>query len=257
MTEVEGGMRLQKFLSRAGVASRREAETLMLRGRVRVNGEPAVTPGIRVDPGRDRVEVDGREVRLVAKRWLMLHKPRGVLTTRRDPRGRPTVYSLLPPDSSDLRYVGRLDRNTEGLLLLSNDGDVVHGLLHPSSEVPREYHALVVGEPTRETLARLQSGVQLEDGPAKAEKVKILRSGRERERSLVRMVLREGRKREVRRMLEAVGHPVRGLRRVRFGPVGLGDLPRGEWRELTEREVSDLRRAATPPPRRGGRSGTP
>ena len=251
------GMRLQKFLSRAGVASRREAETLMLRGRVRVNGEPAVTPGVRVDPARDRVEVDGREVRLTVTRWLMLHKPKGVVTTRRDPRGRPTVYSLLPPDSDDLRYVGRLDRNTEGLLLLSNDGDVMHRLLHPSSAVPREYHAMVVGHPSRDTLARLESGVELEDGPARAEEVKVLRSGKGPDRSLVRLVLREGRKREVRRMLEAVGHPVRGLRRVRFGPVQLGGLPRGEWRELTEKEVADLRRVATPPPRRGGRSGTP
>lgn len=237
------GMRLQKFLSRAGVASRREAEGLMAQGRVKVNGRVAVTPGVRVDPEEDRVEVDGRRVRLEPRRWILLNKPTGTLTTRKDPQGRPTVYSLLPDDVRSLRYVGRLDRNTEGLLLLTNDGDAIHGLLHPSSEVPRQYRAWVQGAPSERTLARLARGVELEDGPARAEDPRVLRASREKG-AIMSLVLREGRKREVRRLLEAVGHPVRRLRRVRFGPLELGDLAVGQWRELSPEEVRILRRAA-------------
>jgi 23S rRNA pseudouridine2605 synthase len=236
-------MRLQKFLSRAGVASRREAEGLMAQGRVRVNGRTVVTPGARVRPGRDRVEVDGREVRIAPRRWILLNKPRDTVTTRKDPRGRPTVYSLLPDDDASLRYVGRLDRNTEGLLLFTNDGDAIHGLLHPSSEVAREYRAWVRGIPSERTLRRLERGVELEDGPARAYDVRVLRASEEKG-AIVSLVLREGRKREVRRLLEAVGHPVRRLRRIRFGPLALEDLGLGEWRELSEGEIRTLRHAA-------------
>jgi len=236
-------MRLQKFLSRAGVASRREAEGMMAQGRVKVNGRRVVTPGTKVVPGRDRVEVDGREVRRDPVRWLVLNKPRGTLTTRKDPRGRPTVYSLLPPDSDSLRYVGRLDMNTEGLLIFTNDGDAVHGLLHPSSEVSREYRAWVRDVPSDRTLQQLARGVELEDGRARPEEVQVLRASEEKG-AIVSLVLREGRKREVRRLLKAVGHPVRRLRRVRFGPLRLQDLKPGEWRELSGGEVRALRRAA-------------
>jgi len=236
-------MRLQKFLSRAGVASRREAEGIMAQGRVKVNGRRVVTPGSKVVPGRDRVEVDGREVRLDPTRWLVLNKPRGTLTTRKDPQGRPTVYSLLPDGSDSLRYVGRLDMNTEGLLIFTNDGDAVHGLLHPSSEVSREYRAWVRGIPSVRTVERLAQGVKLEDGLARPEEVRVLRASEEKG-AIVSLVLREGRKREVRRLLKAVGHPVRRLRRVRFGPLRLTDLKPGEWRELSLSEVRALRRAA-------------
>lgn len=238
-----GGVRLQKFLSRAGVASRREAEALMAQGRVRVNGEPAVTPGTRVDPAKDRVELDGRPVALAPRRWVLLHKPRGVLTTRRDPGDRPTVYGLLRPEDRALRYVGRLDRDTEGLLLFTNEGGTAHRLLHPSTGVPREYRAWVVGVPDAPTLRRLEEGVELEDGPARAEDVRMIRT-RAGRHALLGLVLREGRKREVRRLLEAVGHPARRLVRVRFGPQTLSGVPDGEWRELTSREVRELRRAA-------------
>ena len=252
MTGAPESMRLQKFLSRAGVASRRQAEAWMAQGRVRVNGEVAVTPGITVVPGRDRVEVDGREVRLQEFHWIALNKPLGTVTTRKDPRGRPTVYSLLPEKHRGLRYVGRLDLLTEGLLLFSNEGDAVHGLLHPSSEVSREYRARVRGVPDQGVVRRLEGGVELEDGPARAESVRLLegRSAR-RDEAVVGLVLREGRKREVRRLLEAVGHPVLHLERVAFGPVRLGQLPRGEWRELAAGEVSALRVAAgvAPAPR--------
>lgn len=236
-------MRLQKFLSRAGAASRRQAEALMAQGRVRVNGEPATTPGTRVDPERDRVELDGRPVHLASRRWLLLNKLRGVLTTRKDTHGRPTVYSLLPSDAQGLRYVGRLDMNTEGLLLFTNDGDAAHALQHPSSEVAREYRARVRGVPSPSTLRRLEAGVELEDGPSRAERVKVVRASGA-QATVLSLVLREGRKREVRRLLKAVGHPVGRLRRVRFGPLRLGTLPEGEWRELTPDEVGALRAAA-------------
>jgi len=235
-------MRLQKFLSRAGVASRREAETWMAQGRVRVNGEVAVTPGIQVTPGLDRVEVDGREVHLSDFRWIALHKPIGTVTTRKDPQGRPTVYSLLPPEHQALRYVGRLDLLTEGLLLFSNEGDAVHGLLHPSSEVSREYRARVQGVPGDATLRRLEQGVELDDGSAHAELVRLVKgASTRRDEAVLTLVLREGRNREVRRLLEAVGHPVLSLERTAFGPVRLGSLPRGEWRELEPAEISALR----------------
>ncbi len=245
MTAAPESMRLQKFLSRAGVASRRQAEAWMAQGRVRVNGEVAVTPGVQVVPGRDRVEVDGEEVHLQAFQWIALNKPLGTVTTRKDPRGRPTVYSLLPDEHRALRYVGRLDLLTEGLLLFTNEGDAVHGLLHPSSQVSREYRARVRGAPDQGTLRRLEEGVELEDGPARAESVRILggRSSR-RDEGALSLVLREGRTREVRRLLEAVGHPVLHLERVAFGPMRLGTLPRGKWRELEPEEISALRVAA-------------
>jgi 23S rRNA pseudouridine2605 synthase len=231
-------LRIQKLLSRAGVASRREAEALMLQGRVRVNGSVVTTLGTRVDPARDRVELDGRVVEPEPLRWVALHKPPGTLTTRQDPHGRTTVYDRLPDELASLGYVGRLDRDTEGLLLLSNDGDVVHRLLHPSSEVEREYRAEVEGRPGPEICARLERGVQLDDGPAHARRAWIDEPGPP---AVVALVLTEGRKREVRRLLEAVGCPVRRLVRVRFGPVALGGLAPGAWRELSEGEIRALR----------------
>lgn len=235
-------VRIQKLLSRAGVASRREAEALMLQGRVRVNGRVVTTLGTRVDPARDTVELDGRRVAAERLRWVAFNKPPGLLTTRDDPQDRPTVYERLPDELSTLGYVGRLDRDTEGLLLLSNDGDVVHRLLHPSSEVERAYEAEVEGEPDERVLRRLTAGVELEDGPARA--IRAERLPRRGGRSVVVLVLTEGRKREVRRMLAAVGHPVVRLVRVRFGPIELGDLPPGGWRELEPDEVRALRARA-------------
>ena len=256
-------MRIQKLLSRAGVAARRDAESLMQQGRVRVNGVAVTTLGAQVDPERDVVELDGRRVRIEAARWIALHKPAGVLTTRADPHGGRTVYDLLPAEHAPLRYVGRLDRETEGLLLLSNDGELVHALTHPSSEVEREYHAGVEGHPGDHVLSALTLGVELEDGPARALRARRLED--EPAGGVLALVLAEGRKREVRRLLEAVGHRVRWLRRVRFGPVRLGELPRGRWRVLDDEEVEALAAATSPrrPPaertdsraasRRGGR----
>jgi 23S rRNA pseudouridine2605 synthase len=254
MTEV---MRLQKFLSRAGVASRREAERMIVAGRVRVNGAAATELGTKVDPQRDRIELDGREVGLEETRWIMLNKPRGVLTTRRDPGGRPTVYGLLPPNSKGLRYVGRLDRDTEGLLVFTNAGDLIHALTHPSTGVVRRYLARVTGVPASTALEQLATGVELEDGPARFEDVALVRQTTGGG-ALLRLALREGRKREVRRALEAVGHPVRRLRRIAFGPLRLGDLEPGTWRALHPEEVGLLTKAAAgsaKPGNRGGRRG--
>jgi 23S rRNA pseudouridine2605 synthase len=234
-------VRLQKYLSRAGVASRREAEVMILQGRVKVNGERVVTLGTRVRLGEDRVEVDGVPVGSVATQWILLHKPPGILCTRVDPQGRPTVYGLLPEELRELRYVGRLDQDTEGLLLLTNEGEALHRLTHPSFGVEREYEARVEGLPGEETLRRLEAGVELEDGRARATRVHIRRTLRSE--AVLALVLREGRKREVRRLLEAVGHPVIRLSRVRFGPVTLGGLGVGEWRNLEPEEIRALRRA--------------
>ncbi len=242
MTPVAESIRLQKYLSMAGRASRRDAERLLLDGRILVNGARVTELGTRVVPGRDVVRVDGALIEVAHVQWFAFHKPPGVLTTRSDPHGGATVYDILPPEVAELKYVGRLDRATEGLLLFSNDGDAIHGLLHPSSEVEREYRATVVGVPSRETLARLRRGVQLEDGPAHAKRTDLV--GQDGRDGVVTLVMTEGRTREVRRLLEAVGHPVRSLMRIRFGPIHLGPLLRGEVRALTGDEIARLGAAA-------------
>jgi 23S rRNA pseudouridine2605 synthase len=217
----------------------------MEQGRVTVNGQVVKEFAARVDPDRDVVEVDGRRVAARQRvRWIAFHKPDDALTTRADKHGGRTVYDLLPPELRPLHYVGRLDRDTEGLLLLSNDGDLSHLLMHPSSEVEREYHAGVEGHPSQEVMARITLGVELDDGPARAQRARRLAD--DAGGGVLSLVLAEGRYREVRRLMEAVGHPVRWLRRVRFGPVRLGELPRGTWRDLTEGEVEELRAAVQP-----------
>ena len=232
------GERLQKVIARAGIASRRRAEQLIASGRVRVNGQPATVLGTRVRLDRDEVLVDGVPVRPSPTRWVMLNKPAGVLTTRRDDRGRKTVYDLLPGSLGGLAHVGRLDQATEGLLLFTNDGEGAHLLTHPSRRVEREYRVWVAGRPSRRALRRLTSGVELEDGRAKAVRARVLQGAQPP--GTLQLVLAEGRKREVRRMCRAIGHPVRRLKRVRFGPIRLADLARGEWRELTRAEVAAL-----------------
>jgi 23S rRNA pseudouridine2605 synthase len=231
-------IRLQKFLSAAGRASRREAERLMAAGRVTVNGAVVTELGTKVVADRDVVAVDGEPVGSAATRWVAFNKPPGVLTTRSDPHGGETVYDRLPADQAGLRYVGRLDRDAEGLLLLTNDGDTAHALQHPSGEVEREYWLEVAGTVERPSLRMLLAGVDLDDGPARARRAELLEAGEVT--SHLTLVIAEGRKREVRRMLSAVGHPVLRLRRTRYGPIVLGDLARGAWRELDGREVRAL-----------------
>jgi 23S rRNA pseudouridine2605 synthase len=235
-------MRLQKYISRSGRASRRQAEELMREGRVRVNGVVTSEMGTTVVPGRDTVQVDGETLTISEVRWVAFHKPVGVLSTRSDPHGGRTVYDVLPPELRGLRYVGRLDRDAHGLMLLTNAGGVAHRLQHPSGEVEREYHVEVAGTVTPATIRRLTAGVELDDGPAVARRAEILEAGPVL--SWVALVLTEGRKREVKRMMSAVGHPVQKLRRVRFGPIELGGLESGAWRELTEEEVGALEASA-------------
>ena len=235
-------VRLQKFLSQAGVASRRGAETLMQQGRVRVNGAPATELGVKVDPERDIVEVDGRRIEPAAPVWIALHKPRGYVTTRSDPEGRSTVYALLPTEHHALFHVGRLDLDSEGLLLLTNDGDTAERLQHPRYEVERVYEVEIDGVLADATQRLLLHGVELEDGLARAlalDRLSSARGGRER----WSVTLREGRNREVRRLFDAVGHRVQRLKRVRFGPLELGRLNAGEWRRLQPAEVARLRGA--------------
>lgn len=233
------GMRLQKYLSRAGVASRRAAEDLIAAGRVTVNGVVVTEMGVRVDPAADEVAVDGDVAEIGAPVWVVLHKPPGYVCTRNDRHGRKTVYDLLPAQHTGLFHVGRLDMDSEGLLLLTNQGGVANRMLHPSYEVDREYEVEVKGEVAASTAALLLDGVVLDDGAARAHAVEVLETG---PRSRLRVIMREGRKREVRRMLDAVGHPVLHLKRLRFGPIALGDLEAGSWRRLDRDEVRSLRR---------------
>ncbi|MDR1807757.1 MAG: rRNA pseudouridine synthase [Propionibacteriaceae bacterium] len=233
------GIRLQKVLAAAGVASRRAAEIMIEEGRVEVNGHVVVQLGTRVDPARDHIRVDGR--RLPPERhhiYLALNKPRGVVSTMSDPEGRPTLADYVPRKAGRLFHVGRLDTDTEGLIVLTNDGDLAQRLSHPKFEVSKTYLAEVEGVVERSTVTRLAKGVTLEDGPVKPDKVKLVDvAGR---RSLVQVTLHSGRNRVVRRLFDAVGHPVRRLARTRIGPIRLGDLPAGKTRELTRQELGDL-----------------
>ncbi len=234
-------IRLQVYLARAGVSSRRGGEDLIRAGRVAVNGKIEREMGSRVVPGRDTVAVDGAEVDLAPTEWVALHKPPGYVTTRTDRYGEKTVYDLLPAELGHLFHVGRLDRESEGLLLLTNEGPVANRLLHPRYGVTKEYLATVHGgEVSGETLRRLEGGVMLDDGEARARAAE-LGSPDPAGFPRIRLVLLEGRKREVRRLLSAVGHPVRRLVRERFGPLRLGDLPAGEWRRLDREEIGALR----------------
>jgi 23S rRNA pseudouridine2605 synthase len=230
-------MRLNAYLARAGVASRRGAEELIRSGRVRVNGEVA---GLATFvEGIDRVEVDGSLVAPEPLTYVLLHKPPGVVTTARDPQGRPTVVALVGHERRVVP-VGRLDADTTGALLLTNDGPLAHRLMHPRYEVDKVYEAEVEGEPDEDTLARLREGIELEDGltaPAEAELVGPSR---------IELTIHEGRKHQVKRMLEAVGHPVRRLHRKTYAGLTLDGLEPGQWRELSAGEVRRLRAPGAP-----------
>lgn len=233
--------RLQRALARAGFGSRRACEELIAAGRVRVNGSVA-TLGDRVDPASDEVRVDGRRISVDPElRYFALHKPRGVTTTLRDPHAERDLSRLLPKGTR-VFPVGRLDRDTEGLLLLTNDGSLAHRLTHPRYGIEKEYLAEVDRVPSKRQLARLRRGVELEDGLARA--VDARSAGGSGDRGGVRLVMVEGRKREVRRMLDAVGLPVRRLVRTRVGPVRLGRMRPAELRELDPADVRALYRVA-------------
>lgn len=232
------GERLQKVLARAGIGSRRVCEQLIEDQRVTVNGDPAVL-GRRVDVDSDLVALDGVPIGVKPGLvYYLLNKPAGVICTAQDPQGRSTVVELVPSDTR-VFPVGRLDLDTEGLLILTNDGDLTHRLTHPSFGVDKEYLAHVEGTPSRGALRRLREGVELDDGPTAPARASLL------EPSLVRLVIHEGRKRQVRRMCEAVGHPVKRLVRTRIGPLVDRSLVPGDWRELTQAEVRELERASS------------
>ncbi len=233
-------MRLQKYLARAGVASRRASEDLIRAGRVRVDGAVVTVQGVKVDPDRSVVEVDGRRIRPAPARWVMLHKPPGYLCTRSDPEGRPTVYDLIEPGMADLFHVGRLDYMSEGLFLLTNEGEVADALLHPRNRISRRYEVTVAGPITDNLGRRLRAGMELEDGPARIEDFRV-RPGARKDQVTLELSLREGRNREVRRLMDAVGVTIHSLKRVSFGPLELKNLPRGSWRSLQEGEIARLR----------------
>jgi 23S rRNA pseudouridine2605 synthase len=248
-------MRIQRALARAGVASRRKAEELIAEGRVKVNGTVATT-GQAVDPSKDVIVVDNKQIAAPAKttEWLMLNKPAGVMTTRSDPDGRKTVFDIVPAIAG-LTYVGRLDFLTEGLLLLTTDGDAAHRLSHPSNQVQRTYVATVLGKGD-EAAEAAREGVELDDGPVNPVRVEARRLGRDRWEFEV--TITEGRKHEVRRLCAALDLSVERLVRTKFGPIALGELPVGATRQLTPRERSALmgvgtREAAAPAVRRGVR----
>ena len=242
MTEPVAGVRLQKVLAQAGIASRRACEVLISEGRVEVNSEVVLEQGRRVDPERDVIRVDGARIPPPRRhRYLALNKPRGVVATMDDPEGRRTIADLL--DTRQLRnerlfHVGRLDTDSEGLLIMTNDGDLAQRLAHPSYEVPKTYIAEVAGVVSEQTLKRLRRGITLEDGPVRPTSVKIVSSVGDK--TLLKITLQEGRNRIVRRTMEAVGHPVRRLSRIGIGPVRLGNLKVGEYRELTREELGGL-----------------
>jgi 23S rRNA pseudouridine2605 synthase len=235
--------RLQKVMARAGVASRRHSEELIVAGRVSVNGEVVTSLGTKVDPAHDTVAVDGTVLALgVHHAYFALNKPRGYVTTMSDPHGRPTVAEFVPPEPPGLFAVGRLDMDTSGLLLLTNDGELGVRLLHPRHHVPKTYRAVVAGQPTEYEIERLREGIQLDDGPTQPADVETLAAAGKN--TLVRITIREGRKRQVRRMFSSLGHPVVELKRVSFGPVELGGQPEGTVRGLTAGEVAALKDAA-------------
>ncbi len=232
-------MRLAKYLASAGVASRRVSEEIIRAGRVTIGGQIVTDPARDVGPA-DAVALDDEPVAVVHERVVYaLNKPAGVVSTARDPQGRPTVVSMVP-QTERLYPVGRLDIDTTGLILLTNQGELAHRLTHPRFEVEKTYRAVVGGQSVRDSeLRALSEGVDLEDGrtaPARVQRISA---------DTIEITIHEGRKRQVKRMCEAVGHPVKRLERVGFGPLPLGELPRGRWRRLTDAEVDALMRAAS------------
>jgi 23S rRNA pseudouridine2605 synthase len=236
-------VRLQKVIADSGLASRRKAEEFIVQGRVTVNGQVVCELGTKVNPAKDHVKVDGRHLKPVPPQtFVMLHKPKNIVSTMSDPSGRSTIADLLPGVHVRVFPVGRLDFDSEGLVLLTNDGDLAQLLLHPRHHVPKTYLIKVKGMLAPEHIDALQKGVMLDDGrtgPAVVKKV-----GKATENSWLEITIFEGRKHQVKRMLDAVNHPVLKLKRVKFGPLVLGDLPTGHYRYLTDREANAVRELA-------------
>ncbi|WP_308468883.1 pseudouridine synthase [Rathayibacter soli] len=235
------GQRLQKVMAAAGVASRRVSEELIAAGRVAVNGQVVMEPGLRIDPETDLVTVDGVAVQVdPSRRYVMLNKPVGIVSSLHDEHGRPDLRVFTDRYEERLFNVGRLDAETSGLLLLTNDGALAHVLAHPSFGVTKTYIAVVAGQVTPQAVSKLTRGIDLDDGPIRADKARLLERGGAGNTSLVEVTLHSGRNRIVRRMLENVGHPVIDLVRRQFGPLHLGTLPAGAMRDLTKVELGQL-----------------
>jgi 23S rRNA pseudouridine2605 synthase len=237
----QAGGRLQKVLAHAGIAGRRECEELIREGRVEVDHHVVTELGTRVDPMTQEIRVDGEALPRPKLTYFAVNKPEGVVSTARDPAGRPRVTDLLPPDAPRVFCVGRLDMASEGLILCTNDGELANGLTHPRHGVEKIYHVQVAGQVERDVLGQLHRGMHLAEGFAHVKHVRI--KSRRKRSTILEMVLDEGRNREVRRLLARVGHKVQRLKRIAVGPVRLGDLPMGAVRPLTKKEVESLQHA--------------
>ncbi|MBO8170641.1 MAG: rRNA pseudouridine synthase [Bacillaceae bacterium] len=234
--------RLQKVMAHAGVASRRKCEQLILDGKVKVNGTVVRELGIQVDPRKDLIEVNGKQIQLEQKSYILLYKPVGVITSVRDPRGRKTVIDLIGSVQERVYPVGRLDYDTSGLLLLTNDGELAYRITHPRYELDKVYQVTVKGIPHIKTIERLKNGVELEDGVTAPAKVRILSKDVQKGQALLEMTIHEGRNRQIRRMCKAVGHPVKKLKRVQIAFLTLDGLKPGEYRHLEKKEVTELKK---------------
>ncbi|MBU4330175.1 MAG: rRNA pseudouridine synthase [Acidobacteria bacterium] len=235
-------IRLNKYLSQSGVTSRRDADRLIEKGDVRVNGEVVRTLGTKIDESKDRVEVRGKAVKPEDDSVsIVLYKPPGYLVTLKDPQQRPTVMGLIRTLKRRVFPVGRLDFDSEGLLLFTDDGELAHRLMHPRYQIQKEYRVEVTGFPEKEALDRLKTGIVLDGKITAPAEVRLLRQ--EDRHSFLQIVIHEGRKREVRRMMEAVGHDVLSLKRTRFGSIRLGNLKPGEWRRLEPHEIASLKKS--------------
>lgn len=234
--------RLQKYLAHAGIGSRRSCEEIILKGKVKVNGKIVTTLGTKVNPTRDNIEVNNQLItNKEDKVYLLLNKPDGYVTTVKDPRGRPTVIDLIENINKRIYPVGRLDYETEGLLLLTNDGKLAYRLTHPSYKIDKVYEALVKGNPTKEKLSKLRNGIELEDGITEPAKVKVLKKFSDK--TLLEITIHEGRNRQVRRMCRAINHPILNLKRTQIGPLQLGNIPKGNFRTLKPSEIKRLKKA--------------
>ena len=234
-------MRLEKYIATSGIASRRAVKKRILAGAVTVNGEPVLVPGHPIDVETDAVEFEGKPVVPLTERiYLMLNKPAGYITTRSDQRGRPTVMDLVVDLSDTIYPVGRLDLETEGLLLFTDDGNFAYRLLHPSHEIEKTYIAWVQGAPRNDAIQRLRQGITIPSGKTAPAKVKRLKTSRDSKSTAFEVTIHEGKKRQVRMMFKAVGHPVIRLKRTQIGTLKLGNLPSGTHRLLTSEEVSEL-----------------
>lgn len=248
-------IRLQKFLASCGLGSRRACEEFITAGRVTVDGVTANTLGATVDPSRQQVALDGEPLKIERKKYYVLNKPRGVVCTNRDPAGRPRVIDLFPPDGPRLFPVGRLDEESEGLLIVTNDGDLSQKLAHPKYRIYRTYHVHVAGVPNRPALDSLQQGHYFTEGKFRVHSAKLLK--KQGQSSHLELVLSEGQNREVRRLLARIGHKVMRLRRVAFGPIQLGRLKRGEYRQLKVDELAKLHAIVERNIKGGGSRGEP